>query len=408
MPTKRAWGLLILAIGLYFLANQTQVGWVYLMSDGLLGLLIVTFFYTGGMLGGIQVNRLFRNLSPVLTQPAAPVDPAADSLDVTPPAFYEEDPIETILQFQQTGLRPALLVSGEEFCPFAPPADQGQPLFVPSLFRRRIVELSYQTTCDRRGLYTFTRMRLASTGPFGLFSVKRALNVSSQILIYPHYFPLKRLRLLETRQLAERQTTRLGVGTQVVSTREYRPGDSLRQIHWRSTAKVGELVVKEFAEEDQPSLTVALDLEATGLSQDKFSPFETAIRLAASFSYYASRQNMPFRLAAASPKWTPPVMPLSWWASLTYLAKAQNDGPTPLVQLLAGLPATPFLVVLVSRAYPALAQSLVLLPRRGIQTLVIFITPDGAMPAEVKIASATGLAVKSVSPHNWIALLEEL
>jgi len=195
----------------------------------------------------------------------------------------------------------------------------------------------------------------------------------------------------------------------VVSTREYRSGDSLRQIHWRSTARLGELVVKEFAEEDQPSLTVALDLETTSsVGQGKFSTFETAIRLAASLSYYATNKSIPFRLVGASPKWTPPVMPLSWWASLTYLAKTQNDGQTPLAVVLGGLPPVPFLVVLVSRPYPTLARALTKLRQRGGQTLAIFITLDGAMPAEIRVSSATGLVIRSVSPYNWAEMWEEL
>ena len=414
MPTKRAWGLLILAVGFYFLANQTQVGWVYVLSSGLLGLLVAVYFYSRGLLRGLRVSRLFRNLAPdradvtsweypVPTGPDPRIDPG-----LIIPDFHEDDPVEVTLQFRQAGIRPAFLISGEETCPFALPTDQHQPFFVPNIFKNNPVNLSYQTTCDRRGLYEFSELDVSSKGPFGLFNAKYRLQASNQVLIYPSYYPLKRLRLLETRQVAERHTTRVGVGTQVVSTREYRPGDPLRQIHWRSTARHGELVVKEFAEEDQPSLTVVLDLEATGsLGQGKFSTFETAVRIAASLAYYAANNDIPFRLVGASPRWTPPPTPLSWWAAMNYLAKVQNDGREPLVNLLGGMPPFPFVVALISRATTTLDRALLNLPRRGVSTLAVFITLDGALPEESHIAAATGLVIKSVSPHNWADILAQ-
>ena len=418
MPTKRTWGFLILAVALYFLANQTQVGWVYIITDGIVGLLIVAFFYSLGLLTPIQVTRTFRNLSAAQPSPVPSFyknkrerranGDNVDSLDLTPPDFHEDDPIQVTLRFHNAGFRPAFLVNGDEFCPFAPLNDQAQPLFIPSLFKSQPVNLSYQTSCDRRGLYTFPQLRLSSKGPFGLFGSKRTLTAPDEILIYPYYHSLKRLRLLETRELAERQTMRVGIGSQVVSTREYRPGDSLRQIHWRSTAHLGKLVVKEFAEEDQPTLTVALDLETnSNVGRGKFSTFETAIRIAATLGYYATNQNIPFYLVGASPKWRPPATPLGWWTILNYLAKTQNDGQEPLAKVLNELLPLPFLVILISNPQADISRALATLQRKGTQTLAIFITPDGAMPEQIHISKSTGLEIKSVSPHNWADLLED-
>jgi hypothetical protein len=63
MPTKRAFIFVSLALTLYLLANQTQVGWVYIMSNGLAGLLIVTFFYSLGMLNAVYIERTWHRLS---------------------------------------------------------------------------------------------------------------------------------------------------------------------------------------------------------------------------------------------------------------------------------------------------------------------------------------------------------
>ena len=99
----------------------------------------------------------------------------------------------------------------------------------------------------------------------------------------------------------------MGRSSQVIGTRDYRPGDSLRQIHWRSTARTGELIVKEFADDQDLSLSVVLDLSEDGsLGEGKHSTFETAIRIAASLGYFANHNNLPFRIVGSSPTWSPP------------------------------------------------------------------------------------------------------
>jgi uncharacterized protein (DUF58 family) len=407
MPTKRTGGFLILAAALYFLANQTQVGWIYVMVAGILALLVVNFFYARGMLSRLNIQRTCSNLAD-----DAPSDdgvPLPNDTGLALSTFFEDDPIEVTLQFQGVGLRPAFLIHADEHCPFAPPEEQAQPVFIPNLFKGRPIQANYQTTGNRRGLFAFAPLRLHSNGPFGFFSTRRTPDVPSEILIYPYYHPLNRLRLLETRELAERQTARVGVGTQVVGAREYRAGDSLRQVHWRSTARTGKLVVKEFAEEDQPSLSVVLDLEtSSNVGQGKYSTFETAIRLAASLGYYATRHDIPFRLVGASPKWQPPASPLSWWAVLNYLAKVQNDGQEPLAKVLESLSALPFCVVLISHPTAETVRGLNMVRQKGSQTLAIFITPNGTIPADLHVSNATGLKTAGVSPYNWAEVLETL
>ncbi len=412
MPTRRAWALFMVALILYFLANQTQVGWVYLITDGLVALLGVAALYSWRMLKPIQGQRL-------LGHPAAdgskspeallkPIEVGLESAepDLSPPTFHEDDLIEISLRFEHRGWRPALMVSGLEHCPLAPADDRRQSFFIPALFKGQTSHLTYQTVCDRRGLYHFDSLPLYSRGPFGLFRTRRTLSAPTSALIYPAYRPLKRLRAFEKSEWAERQTVRVGLGTQVIGTREYRPGDSLRQVHWRSTARAGRLVVKEFSDEDQPTLTVVLDLSTgSNVGEGKYSTFETAVRIAASLGYYAIRQKMPFYLAGSSKKWTPPATPLSWWAILTYLAKVENDGQEPLSHVLNSLTGTSYVVALISRPDETTFRALLTLPRRSRRALALFITPDGAL---FPLAAVSGLEVKAVSPYNWVEVLDRL
>jgi hypothetical protein len=119
MPTKRGWGLFLLALILYFLANQTQVGWVYIITDGLIGLLLVTAIYSWGMLKAITVTRF---LYPVPVQATDPAPEAKSSrsagrenaeFDLSPPAFHEDDPIEVTLYVGQTLYIPSYYGGGQ-------------------------------------------------------------------------------------------------------------------------------------------------------------------------------------------------------------------------------------------------------------------------------------------------------
>ena len=406
MPTKRAWVLLTCALIFYLLANQTQVGWVYIFSNVLFGLVVASFFYARRLLNGIRARRHFAPPpADTSSEPDSP-DQAIVTFELDEsPAFYEDDPIQITLHLVQHGWRPVFLLHGEETCPFAPLDDQVRPIFIPSLFRGQPLKLTYQTTCDRRGQYTLSGLPIRSEGPFGLFKTGRTLSLPSELLIYPAYYPLKRLRLLERREFAERQAQRAGTGGQVIGTRDYRPGDSLRTIHWRSTARTGNLVVKEFADDQDLSLTVALDLSREGnVGEGKVSSFETAIRIATSFCYFAHHHQRPFHLIGLNPRWQPPAGALSWWAGLNYLAKVQNDGTQPLTAVLKTLNTTPLVIVLVSKPERATLHVLRALQRQGVSLLPLFITPAGDLPpgAEAIIGAV------SVSPHNWASVLAGL
>nr|MBA3530746.1 DUF58 domain-containing protein [Ardenticatenales bacterium] len=307
MPTRRAWAILTLGVFLYFLGNQTQVGWLYIMADGIAGFWLVALVYGWGMLRPLHIARR-------LLPPDAP--PIVDPL-VEPPTFHEGDPIRVTLCVENRAAPGVFLLRGEERCPFAPPEEQAQPFFIPVLLRGRQAVLRYDTTCDRRGHFHFPPLHLTSDGPFGLFLRRRTLPVPGDLLIYPYYHRLKRLRLLESKKLPERQAPRIGAGSEAIGVREYRPGDSPRLVHWRSTARTGRLVVKEFADEEQPALTVALDLHAaSSVGEGKHATFEVAVRLAATLGYFATRRGIPFHLAGLSPRWSPPRAALSWWGVL--------------------------------------------------------------------------------------------
>jgi uncharacterized protein (DUF58 family) len=105
-----------------------------------------------------------------------------------------------------------------------------------------------RTICRRRGRFTLGPLSLVSGDPLGLFEFHRDLEVSSDIVVYPAMIPIPSFAP-PLGQLpggdAVRQRTHY-ITTNVAGVRDYAPGDSFNRIHWRSTARTGRLIVKEF------------------------------------------------------------------------------------------------------------------------------------------------------------------
>ena len=184
---------------------------------------------------------------------------------------------------------------------------------------------------------SFRALELDSRAPFGFFKRARDSTCLRRRWSIPKSSRCSHFDLLD-RQFAP-QVTRptAGIGYEVMGLRPYRPGDSPRHIHWRTVARTGQLVSKEFADETQPGVTLALDLfhHPYAAIESKHTPFEWAVKVAASIGDYANRRGYPLTLATNDDALPAPVGAISWYALLQYLARVQPVGDLPLAQALA-------------------------------------------------------------------------
>ena len=84
-----------------------------------------------------------------------------------------------------------------------------------------------------------------SRAPFGLFRWRTRLEAPLSVLVYPEVHAMERLPLLEGAQGTAARPRRTPMGHEIVSSRQYFPGDPVRDIHWRNTARLGKPMVKE-------------------------------------------------------------------------------------------------------------------------------------------------------------------
>jgi len=135
----------------------------------------------------------------------------------------------------------------------------------------------------RRGHLILKGVRQDNVFPWGLWRDTRRLLQPRSLLVYPTFHPLLGLDIPVGRRYQPggiALTSHVGESTEFVSTREFRTGDSLRNIHWRSWGRLGRPVVKEFQEEYFCRIALLLDTYVPSRKGEE--AFEAAISLAAS------------------------------------------------------------------------------------------------------------------------------
>ncbi|OGT87518.1 MAG: hypothetical protein A3G96_02860 [Gammaproteobacteria bacterium RIFCSPLOWO2_12_FULL_52_10] len=135
----------------------------------------------------------------------------------------------------------------------------------------------------RRGYIHFTRTRIARPDPLGLMRAIKFCNCADDLLILPKTYTLPPVQLYGKRKYQHggmNQASTVGDAQEFMSLRDYKPGDPLRAIHWRSFAKSGHPVVKEYQDEFFVRQGLLLD---TFIEDKANEVFEEAVALAASF-----------------------------------------------------------------------------------------------------------------------------
>ncbi|MBM9436266.1 DUF58 domain-containing protein [Actinacidiphila bryophytorum] len=160
-------------------------------------------------------------------------------------------------------------------------------------------EVSYRVRSDLRGRYPLGPLQLRLTDPFGMCELTRSFSTFDTLTVVPKVEPLPPVRLAgEANGYGESRTRALAfAGEDDVIPRGYRHGDDLRRVHWRSTAKYGELMVRREEQPHRARCTVLLDTRAWAyFGSGPDSAFEWAVSGAASVSTHMLERGYAVRL----------------------------------------------------------------------------------------------------------------
>lgn len=154
----------------------------------------------------------------------------------------------------------------------------------------------YRHTINRRGLYTFQGFRISTKFPFGLFRKSRRSNTPSEVLVFPSTHAVS-LPPPRGQLQGDNHSHTVGRRGEFFGLREYRDGDDRRSIHWRSTAREGKLLVREYEDESQRRITLLIDNalpQTRGEAEEQ--ALENAISLCASLAQAYLERGYALRL----------------------------------------------------------------------------------------------------------------
>jgi uncharacterized protein (DUF58 family) len=307
------------------------------------------------------------------------------------------------LEVETTGaLEPPTLVAHE-----TPGALPERRIELRRVERRRFVG-GYELPQVARGRYAFGSVRLTIEDPFALVRSELVQGEPQALVVYPRLVTLERLfseggaHAQEGRRLLLRRPT----GFELHSVREYEQGESLRKVHWRSTARRGQLMVKELEDAPRDEVAVLLDGDASAHTRESF---DLAVRAAGSIllTHVQRRRRCALVVNSAARETQVVAAENDWRRALEALAGANADSRVPAFALLesdGGIAARSLeLVVVTSRVDAPLVDRLVqrALSRRGV-SLVYVEAASGAQPQLLRLQAA-GIPVAVVRIGGGIA-----
>ncbi|MGW2249779.1 DUF58 domain-containing protein [Kitasatospora sp. NPDC001660] len=169
-------------------------------------------------------------------------------------------------------------------------------------------EVSYRVRSDLRGRYELGPLQLRLSDPFGMCEVNRSFTSSDVLTVVPQVQALPQVRLSgEWLGQGESHSRTLALaGDDDVILREYRPGDDLRRVHWKSTARYGELMVRREEQPQRARATVLLDTrEIAHRGSGPASSFEWAVSCVASVSVHLLERGYQTQLLTDTGQWVP-------------------------------------------------------------------------------------------------------
>jgi uncharacterized protein (DUF58 family) len=255
-----------------------------------------------------------------------------------------------------------------------------------ALMKEQVRSWRIQTYLAKRGVYRSGQVRLVSQDPFGLFRLRRDFLDPHPYIVFPAVEGLPDLDARFAGLPSDSRATRHWeqITTDVASIRPYAEGDSMRRIHWRYTARMNELMVKEFDMGLSAEAWVLLDMH----SQSHYSieidevnnTEELSVTVAASIIDRLMDQSMPVGLASNGDQehiFRPDSSPEQRGRLMESLSEVRAFGQRPLQDFIYGvsnhLNQYNALTVVTSSVETQWVASLTDLRRQGVEVAVVLV-----------------------------------
>ncbi|MEO8890982.1 MAG: DUF58 domain-containing protein [Coleofasciculaceae cyanobacterium] len=271
-------GLLLAGIAFSFFAaaTNTMAGWLYVISGLIIALLGLAAVLPPRTLKQIQVRR----------QPISPVS-VGEQLTI-------------ILEIKNQSLKPKTFLQIQDILQ----SELGKIVETPVevINPQSTYEWVYYQPTKKRGVYRWQEVHLRTATPLGLFWCRRSWKAPAVAIVYPTVLPLTSCPLIDkigqddSAKTFSARRSNAAVEDITRTLRPYRIGDPTRLIHWRTSARHGDLRVREL-EVFTGSQDIVICLDSA--NSWNFDDFEQAVTAAASIYFYAMKIQLSVKLWTA-------------------------------------------------------------------------------------------------------------
>ena len=283
----------------------------------------------------------------------------------------------------------------------------GRPRFVLDRVEPRgSRDVSYPVSSDVRGRYPIGPLSVRLSDPFGLCELDRSFSATDELIVTPVVMPLPSVRLGGDWAGGGESSARsvASSGLDDAATREYRYGDDLRKVHWKSSARVGELMVRREEQPFQSRATLLLDGRATAHRGDgPGSSFEWSVSAVASIGVALSRNGYGLSMLRESgDQLSPAGVPLTEGVLLDCLADvglSKLRSLEPAVERLRRTSVSGALVAVLGVLDLEEAGRLARLRTGGLTAIAVLLDADSWSPLAPRVRAA------AVRDHEQAAAL---
>lgn len=221
--------------------------------------------------------------------------------EVAPTLVAAGQAAEVSLALSNTGPAPGGVLLLEDQVPY--PLGSRPRFVLDGIGRGWKHRVLYQVRSEVRGRFEIGPLRVRVDDPFGLVRLDRTFAATNPLVVTPRVVPLPDIRLGGAHSGAgDNRPRAFATGSaEDVTVREYRHGDDLRRVHWRATARAGELMVRREEQPWQSRATLFLDnRRSVHRGNGAASSLETAVVVAASVAAHLTQRGFDVRLVTAA------------------------------------------------------------------------------------------------------------
>ncbi|HEX4979986.1 MAG TPA: DUF58 domain-containing protein [Acidimicrobiales bacterium] len=272
MPTRRGWGTLVASVGFVGVGRFLGVVELYLLGVACAALVAGSLAFVRLREAHVRVDR-----------------------SLHPPRVHAGSDSRVELDLRNVGNRRTPVLSVDDAF------DRGERwarFLVPPLAPGEATRAAYRLPTDRRGVYDIGPLEVVLSDPFSLCSTRTTAAGVSQLTVYPRIDLVRALptaRGQDPHSGTQRPRALLGAGEDFYALRQYEVGDDLRRVHWKSTARLDELMIRQDEMPWQTRLTILLDVRASVHDDESL---ELAVSAAASIHDASRRRQSLIRLVS--------------------------------------------------------------------------------------------------------------